>query len=350
MLLIQASNIHTGGGAVLLRPLLQTPFPKVGRRIWVDTRFTLPETLASDVDVIRVQPSIRERLRADAQIKRQASTDDLLLCLGNLPPLRRPACKTVVYLQNRYLIGPAKLHGMRLAERARLTVERVWLRTQASHAHLFLVQTPTMKQVLCEHLGLDNNRVRVAPYLACNADWPRSLSGAPELRPDQERPFLYVASGEPHKNHLLLVQAWVLLAAEGHFPRLQLTLDEVRFTALVTWIAEQARKHCLRIEVNAAKGLETIGGLYRQARALVYPSLFESFGLPLIEARQAGLPVLAAEQDYVRDILDPEQSFDPHSARSIARAVKRYMGVPETHLTTCAAEQFLDMLWQECRP
>jgi glycosyltransferase involved in cell wall biosynthesis len=334
----------------LLRPLLQAPFQQARRRVWVDTRFALPDTLASNVDVIRVPPSMRERLQADAEITRQASAADLLLCLGNLPPLRRPACKTVVYLQNRYLIGPAKLHGTQLPERARLIVERIWLRTLASHAHLFLVQTPTMKQMLCEHLGLENNRVRVAPYLPCNIDWLRSLSDATELQSDQERPFLYVASGEPHKNHRLLVQAWRLLAAEGHFPRLQLTLDEGRFTALAAWITEQAREHSLRIEVNAAKSLETVDGLYCQARALVYPSLFESFGLPLIEARQAGLPVLAAEQDYVRDILDPEQSFDPHSAHSIARAVKRFMGIPENHLAACAAEQFLDMLWEECRP
>jgi glycosyltransferase involved in cell wall biosynthesis len=59
---------------------------------------------------------------------------------------------------------------------------------------------------------------------------------------------------------------------------------------------------------------------------LIYPSLFESFGLPLLEARQAGLPIIAAELDYVRDIVEPVVSFDPESALSIARAVMRYQG------------------------
>jgi glycosyltransferase involved in cell wall biosynthesis len=84
--------------------------------------------------------------------------------------------------------------------------------------------------------------------------------------------------------------------------------------------------------------------LYKDVDALIYPSIFESFGLPLIEARQAGLSVLAPELDYVRDVLDPEQSFDPHSATSITRAVKRFMGVDELPLPLLDAKGFLDKI------
>jgi len=64
----------------------------------------------------------------------------------------------------------------------------------------------------------------------------------------------------------------------------------------------------------------------------------------LIEARQASLPILAAELDYVRDVIVPEQSFDPDSPVSIARAVKRYLGVVDTPLKILGAVDFLDML------
>jgi len=56
------------------------------------------------------------------------------------------------------------------------------------------------------------------------------------------------------------------------------------------------------------------------------------------------LSVLAAELDYVRDVLDPEQTFDPDSAVSIVRAVKRHLGVVETPLKIVDATSFLDML------
>jgi hypothetical protein len=61
----------------------------------------------------------------------------------------------------------------------------------------------------------------------------------------------------------------------------------------------------------------------------------------LIEARQANLPVLASELDFVRDVLDPEQTFDPESSISIARAVKRFMGVNEQPLPLLDAARFL---------
>jgi len=64
----------------------------------------------------------------------------------------------------------------------------------------------------------------------------------------------------------------------------------------------------------------------------------------LIEARQAGLPVLAAELDHVRDVIDPEQTFDPESSVSIARAVKRHMAIKESALHLLTAKEFLHIV------
>ena len=87
-----------------------------------------------------------------------------------------------------------------------------------------------------------------------------------------------------------------------------------------------------------------IEALYKKSRAVVYPSTLESFGLPLIEARQAGLPIVAAELDYVRDVVEPTETFDPLSSVSIARAVKRFLGVPEQPLPIVNAESFVEEL------
>jgi glycosyltransferase involved in cell wall biosynthesis len=98
------------------------------------------------------------------------------------------------------------------------------------------------------------------------------------------------------------------------------------------------------VKVTNAGGLShhDVLELYNKSMSGIYPSTFESFGLPLIEMRQAGLPVLASELDYVRDVLDPEQSFDPESSVSIARAVKRFMGKDEQTLPIFNAKQFMD--------
>jgi hypothetical protein len=89
---------------------------------------------------------------------------------------------------------------------------------------------------------------------------------------------------------------------------------------------------------------ERIKSLFHHVGALIYPSTFESFGLPLIEARQENLTILASELDYVRDIVDPEQSFDPYSPVSIARATKRHLNLKEPKLPLLSAVEFTQYL------
>jgi glycosyltransferase involved in cell wall biosynthesis len=79
----------------------------------------------------------------------------------------------------------------------------------------------------------------------------------------------------------------------------------------------------------------------------VFPSVSESFGLPLIEARQVGLPIVASELDFVRDVCEPEHSFDPYSSVSIARAIRRFLGQNETPVEPVGAEAFLSAVMRE---
>ena len=80
---------------------------------------------------------------------------------------------------------------------------------------------------------------------------------------------------------------------------------------------------------------------YQGSKALIFPSVFESFGLPLVEAQAFGLPILAAERDYVRDVITPVESFDPESAVSIARAVMRHLSLPQKPTILMSASEFL---------
>lgn len=207
------------------------------------------------------------------------------------------------------------------------------------NADEFVVQTPSMGNLL-EARTKQRVPVRVLPYTANRGGYGRTLRSS-EIQKDKRFDFLYVASGEPHKNHRQLIEAWCLLAKEGLFPSLRLTLDRERFVGLCSWIEQKTDQYRLHVKSLGTLPHEQVLQLYGQAGALIYPSTFESFGLPLIEARQAGLAVLAPELDYVRDVLDPEQTFDPASAVSIARAVKRFLGAEEPPLPLLDAAQFM---------
>jgi glycosyltransferase involved in cell wall biosynthesis len=185
----------------------------------------------------------------------------------------------------------------------------------------------------------------VLPFSKDAKNYTRVMD-APRDRAKAGQGFLYVASGEPHKNHRSLVEAWTLLAEEGIRPGLCLTLDKSRFSDLCGWIEDKAKHMGLNIANVGSISPQDLDRVYKKSLALIYPSDFESLGLPLIEARCAGLPILAAERDYVRDVVDPEETFDPGSPVSIARAVKRFLEIPEKPLPVIDPREYLSKVYE----
>ena len=344
---LHATNVHHGGGATLLRALLETRLPHMAVAAQLDARMALPPGLAEKTEIRRVEPSLWQRLRAEWWLSRATSSKDVVLCFGNLPPLFRTAGRVFVLIQNRYLIDDVSLKGFSLKARLRLQIERWWLSARAANADAFVVQTPSMKAILRASGKARGRPVYVLPFVSVSYGYQRSLT-PPQPGTGTSSTFLYVGSGEPHKNHLRLIEAWSLLAQEGLFPALWLTLDGHANADLCAWIDQKKRDCELNVRNWGGQSHEQIKQLYTQVQALIYPSTFESFGLPLIEARQAGLAVIASEMDYVRDLLDPEQVFDPQSPVSIARAVKRFMGASEEALPLLNAAEFMNSLLEKC--
>jgi len=337
-LFIHATNVHQGGGKTLILSLLQAAKGNPSIVFCLDSRLQIPHCFDIHSLILRrVSPSIAHRFFAEYWLRNNVSPSDIVLCFGNLPPLFRLPCHVSVFVQNRYLVENASLHAFPIKIRLRLIIERFWLRWKLSNVNEFIVQTPSMKRSL-EALSL--NDVNLLPFIAdqflINGQQPIL-----KMKTHQSPIFVYVASGEPHKNHQTLFEAWYLLAKEGIFPALKLTLDHHIFNDLCSRLHQKIDWRYLNI-VNLGKLSQVeIIDLYKTVNALIYPSLFESFGLPLIEAHQAGLSILASELDFVRDVAEPDQTFNPHSAISIARAVKRYLGIEENHLDIKSASAFL---------
>jgi len=344
-LFIYATNVHQGGGRSLLEALLQALNGKVKFMLFLDDRMPAQKDNAYNVDIKHVKPSVMQRFSAEIRLAQSVASDDIVLCFGNLPPLFKLRGRTLVFVQNRYLIDDIPLNGFPLKVRLRLAIERLWISKRIKNVDEFIVQTPTMKRLLEKKFG-SKIPVRILPFMTVLAGYSREIF-QPAMLEKSDFNFVYVASGEPHKNHQRLLEAWCLMADEGIFPVLCLTLNVTRFATLCLEIDALCQHRGIKVTNAGELSHEAVLALYEKADALIYPSTFESFGLPLIEARQAGLPVLASELDYVRDVLDPEQTFDPESAVSIARAVKRFMGKSEQPLPLLDAAQFIAQILEK---
>ena len=325
-LIIHAPNVHTGGGRVLLAELLSSLSPYARGAAILDQRLQVPLSLPRDMIVRHFRPSLWARLSAERHLARISDDHSRILCFGNLPPLSNCRGRVSVFLHNRHLVSATDLSGFSLRTRLRIRAERLWIRMFASRVDEWIVQTESMQLLLTRILG-NNGRIRVLPFVsAATVAGGASVDDIPAAASFYPVDFCYVASGEPHKNHRRLIEAWVLLAKQGQSPSLRITLDHREDRELCDWINRKVRQYDLRVDNVGRVPPDKIARVYRSSSSLIHPSWCESFGLPLVEARSYGLPIVAAELDYVRDVVMPHETFDPQSPRSIARAVCRHLG------------------------
>jgi len=325
----------------LLSAILEALDGSVHSTVILDKRMKVPKSLPQSIVVYRVKPTIWGRLLGEWRLKKWASHDDVVLCFGNLPPLFRLQARVKLFLQNRYLIERRNLKGFPFFSKIRIVVERLWFAWRKKNISQFVVQTPSMQRMIQDVVG---RPATILPFLKNPKGYKRKGESHRSLR-EKKYDFVYVASGEPHKNHKNMIEAWALLAKEGIRPKLCLTLDENRFSGLCNWINNMKQKSDLNVINLGTLSKEEVKKLYEGVQALIFPSYLESLGLPLIEARCVGIPILAPEKDYVRDAIDPEETFDPNSPVSIARAVKRFLGIQEHPLPVTDAKTFLSEIY-----
>jgi glycosyltransferase involved in cell wall biosynthesis len=335
-LILFAPNVHTGGGRVVLEALYEACGASVHQAI-LDNRLIGVSRAFESVATLRVRNRILSRLHAEWHLWRSARMGDTVLCLHSLPPLLPLKARVVVLMQNSLLLDRGRLGAFPLTTRLRILIERLWGTCLQTRCSKYVVQTPSMAAALRAWLS-NPIPIVVLPFAPGGIHEGNQPSDSAPKRFD----FIYVASGEAHKNHLNLLHAWRLMADAGLTPSLAVTIDTQVYPELTREIDHHTREFGLNIvNLGVLPGVE-VSRLYQAAKALVFPSTTESFGLPLIEAAQHGLPIVASELDFVRDVVTPVETFDAASPISIARAIRRFMGQPEQPVAICPGATLLD--------
>ncbi len=215
-----------------------------------------------------------------------------------LPPTSRPRVVTLHDLLHLDLPEFVP-HHVRLFRR--LAYDRA-----ARHADRVIVPSAFVRDRAIRKLGLDPGRVRVIHHAVDTA----------VFHPDggMREPFLfYPARAWPHKNHALLFEAFARVRQRR--PDLGLVLTGGGHDGLR--LPEGVRS---RGVVN----IEELATLYRRASAVVFPSRYEGFGLPVLEAMASGCPVVAASGTAVEEIADGAAvTFAADGAEEFAHGILR---------------------------
>ena len=328
-----APSAYTGGGLIILKSLLNNYTSKVPLKAFLDFRVANSIKLPVLSYVHWVRPSIFSRLAAEWKLFLTAKKIDTVLCFSSVPPLFRNAGYVFVFHQNLILLKKSTLRIFSFIKEIKFIFLRFFCYIFQSNVQEFIVQTQHMEKAL-KNWYRKKTKVRTIPFFDSI-----SLSLSSNIRKD----FVYIADGAEHKNHHRLLKAWSLLGKRGHKPTLLLTLGP-QDKALISEVNSLCRNEGLEIYNKGKIENKEVLEIYKNSKALIFPSLFESFGLPLIEASQIGLPIIASELDYVREVCEPVETFDPESTISIMRAVLRYIGKPEPIIKIKSANIFLEEL------
>lgn len=219
---------------------------------------------------------------------------DVLLANGSAVLLSPAPVVLVAHNIDPYVEQPP---GLSKGERARLAALRgvLWCSARVAHAVVFVSRTSA--RIMARRMRVPASRVRVIHH-----GWPGRLAGSPREASGLSVPTPYilcVADLQPHKNLEVMIAAFEhLVTADGYPGHLVIAganLDSrSRYAQRLRSVV--ARVSCkARIVFAGRLAHEAVLALYAGADVFVFPSREETFGLPLLEAMGAGVPVVAAD-------------------------------------------------------
>ena len=219
----------------------------------------------------------------------------------------------------------------------------VTVRASAQRSSLLITVSKQSRKDLLEAYGLAADRVRVVGHGVETA-----LFGIRQSSKDRRalldaagvprEPFLLaVSTVHPHKNWDRLLDAYQSLAADGRPDHLVVCgLPGKAWRGVRKRLRRpplQGRVHLLGWQPRAV-----VTALFQYAEALVFPSTFEGFGMPVAEALAAGLPTACSDIPPLHEIASgAAQFFDPLSTEDIHRALSELLENPELRRKNAAA-------------
>jgi glycosyltransferase involved in cell wall biosynthesis len=244
-----------------------------------------------------------------------------------LPPAVR--CRSVVTIHDTiHLTVPQYLPN-----RAAYAYARASMWSAVRHSDRILTVSEASKRDILHFFKVPEEKVVVVYNAIDERFWrtpnPQDVSRVRERFQLDQRFVLYVGNIKPHKNVVRLIEAFHLLR-RGELEDLKLLI-----------IGDEISKHpALRRAVHTYKlhkhvrflGYlpdDTLAILYRLASLFVFPSLYEGFGLPPLEAMASGTPVVTSNVSSLPEVAgDAAMLVDPHDVESIVDGMRRVLTDP----------------------
>lgn len=275
---------------------------------------TVPVNARNRVQWVLGEQALLPRLAARAGV-------DLVHSLASTAPLRGHFRRVVTVHDLIYARFPEAHSGLR--EKGM----KVLVPWAARHSDRVIADSQNTRSDLIELLGVRSERIDVVPLgLGSVRREPALAERDVRARFDlgERRVVLSLSAKRPHKNLLALIDALALIPTEDR-PVLVLPGYPTAHEAEL-----RERAHSLGVDGDvrfpAWVSGEELEGLWALARAFVFPSLYEGFGLPVLEAMAREVPVASSNASSLPEVAgDAALLFDPGEVSEIAGALARLL-------------------------
>jgi glycosyltransferase involved in cell wall biosynthesis len=269
---------------------------------------------------------------------------DVIHSLASTAPLRGRFLRVTTIHDLNYRLVPESHFGM-----LRLGM-RILIPAAARRSHRVIVDSASTRDDLARLLRTPRSKVDVAPL---GVSLPRGVvpTSGEELRRKLDldaRPMvLSLSAKRPHKNLPRLLRTLSALAPDQR-PSLVVPgyptphEQELRELAAALGIAD-----CVRLP--GWLQAEDLEGLYAAAACVIFPSLYEGFGLPVLEAMARGVPVACSNRSSLPEFAgDAALLFDPEDVVAIRAALERLLGDPglRAHLSDAGRKRAAGFTWR----
>lgn len=261
---------------------------------------TGPTNVPANLQLIYSRPNLLQRRWWTLGLPSYLKRNPLALFHGtNYEVPLRAQCPTVVTVHDLSLLLHSNTHEARAVRRARLL-----LPLMARRATRIITPSEQVRDEVCEHLKIPRDKVFATPLAPRSSFTPMSAEESVAVRKRfeiEDEFLLFVGTIEPRKNLSTLLNAFDEVL-RGTALRPQLVV-----AGKVGWkvddVLAQARQSPIRDRVRWVGFVsdEDLRALYSSCRAFIYPSIYEGFGLPPLEAMACGAPVIASRVPSIKE-------------------------------------------------
>lgn len=234
-------------------------------------------------------------------------------------------CPTIVTIHDLSLFTQSHTHETENVRRGKRRMP-----IMARRASMIIAPSEWTKREIVERLRIRPEKIRVI-YEAAREGMkplPPGLCQSVLDRRQIRRPYLlYVGTIEPRKNLLTLIRAYdELLRATPHRPQLVLAGGRGWLCDEVFKLVEDLKLQD-QVRFTGYVADEDLPAIYSGTEAFVYPSFYEGFGLPPLEAMACGAPVIASDVSSLPEVVGKAGlTHDPNDTRALTEAMANLLG------------------------